>query len=73
MSWFNRIFFRKRRYDDLSVSIQEHLDERIDELVTEGLPRSEAERTARREFGQQIWRAGIRRRGDQFGQHRRIA
>jgi predicted permease len=51
MSWFNRIFFRKRRYDDLSVSIQEHLDERIDELVTEGLPRSEAERTARREFG----------------------
>ncbi len=51
MSQFGQFFSRKRRYDDLSVSIQEHLDERIDELVEEGMPRDEAERRARRDFG----------------------
>jgi predicted permease len=51
MSRFNHFFSRKRRYDDISVSIQEHLDERIDELMEEGMPRDEAERTARRDFG----------------------
>jgi predicted permease len=51
LSRFNRFFFRNRRYDDISVSIQEHIDERIDELMEDGLPRDEAERTARREFG----------------------
>ena len=29
MSGFSRFLFRNRRYDDISVSIQEHLDERI--------------------------------------------
>ncbi|HEY5253748.1 MAG TPA: ABC transporter permease, partial [Acidobacteriaceae bacterium] len=48
---FSRIFFRKQRYDDISVSIQEHIAERIDELVEEGHPRAEAESMARREFG----------------------
>jgi predicted permease len=51
LSRFNRFFFRKRRYDDISVSIQEHIDERIDELMEEGMSRDEAERTARRGFG----------------------
>jgi len=51
MSLFSRFFFRKRRYDDISVSIQEHIDERVDELMEEGIPRDEAERTARRDFG----------------------
>ena len=51
MSRFSRFFFRNRRYDDISVSIQEHLDERIDELMEEGMSRDEAERTARRDFG----------------------
>ena len=45
------LFFKKRRYDDISVSIQEHLDERIDELMEEGMSREEAERKARRDFG----------------------
>jgi hypothetical protein len=44
-------FSKKQRYDDISVSIQEHLDERIDELMEEGHPRATAERMARREFG----------------------
>jgi len=51
LSLFSRFFFRNRRYDDISVSIQEHLDERIDELMEAGMPRAEAERTARRDFG----------------------
>ena len=45
------LFSRRRRYDDLSVSIQEHIAERVDELVEEGMPCWEAEKAARREFG----------------------
>jgi len=51
LSWFSRFFLRHRRYDDISVSIQEHIDERVDELVEEGMAREAAERRARREFG----------------------
>src|SRR3984885_3726016 len=51
MPHFPRLFFRKRRYDDISVSIREHIDERIDELMDEGHSRAEAERMAPREFG----------------------
>ena len=51
MQILNRLFNRHRRYDDLSVSIQEHLDERVEELMEEGMLRKEAEQTARREFG----------------------
>lgn len=50
MSLFSR-FFRSRRYDDISVSIQEHIDERSDELMEEGMSRDQAERAARRDFG----------------------
>ena len=46
-----RIFSRKRRYDDIAASIEEHLQERTEELIDEGMPRRQAERTARREFG----------------------
>lgn len=46
-----RIFGRGRRYDDISVSIQEHIEERVDELMEAGRPRKEAEQLARREFG----------------------
>ncbi len=49
MKWPN--LFRRRRYDDISVSIQEHIAERIDELTEEGMSRDKAERAARREFG----------------------
>jgi putative ABC transport system permease protein len=50
MSLFNRLF-RRNRYNDLSVSIQEHIAERADELEAEGMPRPQAEQAARREFG----------------------
>ena len=51
MSRFSLFFSRNRRYDDISISIQEHIDERIDELMEEGMPRHEAEQSARRDFG----------------------
>src|ERR1700727_2681656 len=51
MTWLKQLFSRRRRYDDLSVSIQEHIAERIDELMEAGHLRTEAERMARREFG----------------------
>ena len=46
-----QLFSRRRRFDDLSVSIREHLDEKIDELMEGGMARKEAEQAARREFG----------------------
>jgi hypothetical protein len=49
MQW--PIFSRRRRYDDLSASIQEHLEARVEELMEEGMAREGAERAARREFG----------------------
>jgi len=46
-----RLWKRGRRYQDLAVSIEEHIAERTDELVDEGLSREEAAQRARREFG----------------------
>jgi predicted permease len=51
MNPLSRLFARRRRYADLSVSIHEHIAERSDELVAEGLSRPQAEQAARREFG----------------------
>ncbi len=51
MRWFRQLFFRRRRYDDLTVSIEEHLAEKMEELTENGMSEQEAERTARREFG----------------------
>jgi macrolide transport system ATP-binding/permease protein len=51
MRWVEQLFARRRHYDELSQSIQEHLDEKIADLIDRGMPREEAERTARREFG----------------------
>jgi len=38
-------------YNDLSDEIQEHLREKIEELVSGGMSRKEAAQAARREFG----------------------
>src|SRR5450631_845839 len=51
MQRLSQLFSRRRRYDDISTSIQEHLDEKIDELMEEGMSRAQAEKTARRDFG----------------------
>jgi predicted permease len=47
LSWFSRT----RRLDDLSVEIESHIAEKTDELVAQGMARADAERAARRAFG----------------------
>jgi len=51
MMWLRQLLFRRRLYSELSAEIQEHLEERVDELVENGTPREEAVYAARREFG----------------------
>src|SRR5438128_942788 len=51
MGWLRQLFTRRRRYNELSESIREHLEEKIADLTDRGKTREEAERTARREFG----------------------
>jgi predicted permease len=51
MNWLRQLFSRRRRYDELSESIREHLDEKIADLIDRGMTRKQAERAARREFG----------------------
>jgi len=51
MQWFGQFFSRRRRYEDISISIQEHIEERAEELIADGMPRKQAEQAARREFG----------------------
>jgi macrolide transport system ATP-binding/permease protein len=51
MNWLHQLFSRRRRYEELSESIREHLEEKIADLMDRGMTREKAERTARREFG----------------------
>src|SRR5438445_13516846 len=51
MMWLKQLFSRRRLYGDLSEEIQEHLEEKIEELVAGGMSRKEATYAARREFG----------------------
>lgn len=49
--WLTQLWSRRRLYGDLSEEIREHLEEKIEELVAEGMSRPDAEAKARREFG----------------------
>jgi len=51
MNLIKRLFQRRRLDDDLSGEIQQHLQERTDELMERGLSRKDAASQARREFG----------------------
>src|ERR1700693_2815375 len=51
MMWLKQLVARPRFYGDLSEEIQEHLEEKIEELVAGGMSRKEAKYAARREFG----------------------
>lgn len=51
MGWLQRLWSCRQRYDELSATIREHLDEKIADLMDRGITRDEAEQTARREFG----------------------
>jgi putative ABC transport system permease protein len=51
MNWILRFFRRSRDYDDLSREISQHLKEKVEVLMQNGMTRVEAEQAARREFG----------------------
>jgi len=51
MSWFTRIFRRRNLYGDLAEEMREHLEEKAEQLVREGMSREEATRAAQRAFG----------------------
>jgi predicted permease len=51
MNWIPSIFRRRKLYSDLSEEIQLHIEERTEQLIGEGMNAREAERTARRAFG----------------------
>ena len=49
-NWLRPLSSRRRLYSNLSDEIQEHLGEKIEELVASGMSRKEATAAARREF-----------------------
>lgn len=49
--WIRRMIARRRLTNDLFEEIQQHLDEKVEELVEEGMAREEALYCARRQFG----------------------
>jgi predicted permease len=51
MNWLKQLLSRRRLYDDLDNEIAFHLEEKVNELVTSGMPLKEAVAAARREFG----------------------
>src|SRR6266849_3691495 len=51
MTWLKQLFSRRRLYNDLAAEVQQHLEEKIEELVSTGMSRKEAAAAARREFG----------------------
>jgi putative ABC transport system permease protein len=51
MNFLSQLLSRRRMEEDLSQEIRAHLEEKIEELVEDGMPREEAMYAARREFG----------------------
>jgi predicted permease len=51
MNWLKQLFPRRRLYNDLSREVQQHLDEKIEELIAEGMSQKEATFAAHRQFG----------------------
>src|SRR5580698_7561518 len=51
MRWLNRLFFRRTLYTDLSEEIRQHLTEKTESLMAQGMSREDAECAAKREFG----------------------
>src|ERR1700721_4264104 len=51
MNWRRPWFSQTRLHRELSEEMQAHLDEKVEELVREGMSREEAMWSARREFG----------------------
>ena len=55
MQWLNSFLLSAAaRYDDLSVSIEEHIEERIEELMEDGMPRD----AGRAKGAARVWQCG---------------
>jgi hypothetical protein len=51
MNWLPHIFRREKFNGDLAEEMRLHLEERMEQLMSDGMGRNEAEQTARRAFG----------------------
>jgi predicted permease len=51
MNWLRQLFQRRRIYNDFAEEIQQHLAEKVEALMAEGMSRKDAEYAAKREFG----------------------
>jgi macrolide transport system ATP-binding/permease protein len=51
MNWLKQLVLRRRQYRDLSDEMAEHLQEKVEELISSGMSREEAGAAARRQFG----------------------
>ena len=51
MRWLRHLFQRRKIYDDFAEEIRQHLAEKAEALMAEGMSRKDAEYAARREFG----------------------
>src|SRR5580700_9594972 len=51
MNWLAGIFRRGNLYRDLAEEMREHIDEKTEQFVRQGMSREEAEHAARRAFG----------------------
>jgi putative ABC transport system permease protein len=51
MNWLKQLFSRHRLFNDLSAEMRQHFEEKIEELVANGLSKEEATAAARRAFG----------------------
>lgn len=50
-SWIKAAFRRRRMEDDMAREMESHIEHRAQDLMSRGVPRAEAERRARVEFG----------------------
>ena len=51
MQWLRSLFQRRQIYSDLAEEIQQHLAEKVEALMADGMSRKDAEYAAKREFG----------------------
>jgi len=51
MNWITQIFSRRRIYSDISEELQQHLEEKTEDLIRAGMSREDATAAAHREFG----------------------
>ena len=51
MRWLKQLFSRERMYEDLSEEVQQHIEEKMRNLIAGGMGEDDAARQTKREFG----------------------